>query len=144
MFAVEKNDRAQLNAGRFHVDKEKGDSFLLLGVLVGADKAEDHVGILTQGRPGLLSVYDIMVAGAYRRTFEAGEIRSGARLRKTLTPPIRSVEDPWKPIALLRLRTISDQHRTEHVKAKGDRPGGVRQGGLGIEDMPLDHALKND
>src|SRR3546814_4477763 len=66
---------------------------LLLRILVGADEEESPVGMLRQRRPGLLPVDDIVVAVAHGRRAQAGKIRTRARLRIALAPPILARQD---------------------------------------------------
>src|SRR5690606_4398170 len=64
--AVQGDDRAYGNTRGSHVDQQEGNATLLLGFRIDAHQAEDHVGVLAQGGPGLLAVDDVVVAVAYR------------------------------------------------------------------------------
>ncbi len=70
MFPVERDDGAHFNTGRLHVDQEKADAFLFLGVAIGAHKTENHVGVLAQCGPGFLSIDHIVIAIAHGHGFD--------------------------------------------------------------------------
>src|SRR6202008_3037603 len=101
--AVDGLDRPHRDAGRLYVDQEERDAFLLLRARVRAREAEDPVGVLRAGRPGLLSVDDVVVALALRAGLERGEIRARARLGEALAPPVVDVADARQVAVLLRL-----------------------------------------
>src|SRR5215470_13926718 len=84
--AIDGLDRPHRDAGRLHVDQEERYALLLLCCWIGAHQAEDPVGILRRGGPGLLAVDDVVVAVPPRRRRERGEVGAGAGLRKALAP----------------------------------------------------------
>ena len=113
-------DRPHRDARRLHVDQQEGDALLLLGRRVGAHEAEDPVGVLRQGRPGLLAVDDVVVAVALR-AWSCSEARS---------EPAPGSEKPWHhQSSRLAMRgrkrffcvlvAERDDHRPDHVDAEG-------------------------
>src|SRR3546814_21086099 len=125
MLAAQCDDRANGDPRRFHVDQKEADAFLLLRILVGADEEESPVGMLRQRRPGLLPVDDIVVAVAHGRCAQAGKIRTRARLRIALDPPILDRQDARKEMSLLLGRADSVDDRTDHRETKDPQAVGV-------------------
>src|SRR3546814_4023321 len=60
MLTFERYNRSHLHARRLHVDQEEGDARLLLALCRCTHQAEDHVGILGECGPGLLTIVQIM------------------------------------------------------------------------------------
>ena len=54
-------DRLCRNAWRFHIEQQEADALIFI-CLVGADEAENPVGLIGIGCPDFLAVYDPMVA----------------------------------------------------------------------------------
>ncbi len=109
--------------------------------LVGAHQAEDHVGVLAQGGPGLLTVDDVVVAIAHRRGLDRGQVRARAGFGVALAPPVRTVQDARQPVVLLlpRLPYLISTG-AEHVHAKRHQTGGTGQGALVVKNELLDRA----
>ena len=111
---------------------------LLLGLRVGAHQAEDPVGMLRQGRPGLLSVDDIMFAVALGRSAQRRKVGAGARLGKALTPPIVEVGDARQKMLLLLFGAEGDHHRPDHRDPEAERLRRRGQLQLFLEHVLLD------
>src|SRR5262249_19247537 len=94
---------------------------LLLGGGVGAHEAEDPVGVLRRGGPGLLAVDDVIPVDAFRRGFERGEIGAGAGLGEALAPPVVETGDAGEEALLLRVAAEGDDHRADHGDAEAER-----------------------
>src|SRR3546814_18431045 len=60
MLTFERYNRSHLHARRLHVDQEEGDARLLLALCRCTHQAEDHVGILGECGPGLLTIDQII------------------------------------------------------------------------------------
>ena len=71
---VQHDDRTHRDAGRMHVDQQEGNALLLARRRIGAHQAEDHVGVLRQRGPGLLTVDNVMIALALRTRLQRCEI----------------------------------------------------------------------
>src|SRR3546814_7258652 len=71
--------------------------------------------MLHQRRPGLLPVDDIVVAIAHGRRAQAGKIRTRARLRIALAPPILPRQDARQEMRLLLGRAESVDRSEEHT-----------------------------
>ncbi|MNE79969.1 hypothetical protein D3C80_1765000 [compost metagenome] len=121
MFTFQGNDRAYADARRGHVDQQEGDAPLLLGLAVGAHQAENHVGVLAQGGPGLLAVDHVVITLAHGAGLEAGQVRTGTGLGITLAPPVFTAENARQVVRLLRRAAKLDNHRRDHVDAEGDQ-----------------------
>src|SRR3546814_14419788 len=65
MLTFERYNRSHLHARRLHVDQEEGDARLLLALCRCTHQAEDHVGILGECGPGLLTIDQIMATLSY-------------------------------------------------------------------------------
>src|SRR5262249_27462906 len=70
-------DGSDLYAGRFHIDEQKADAFVLARV-VGAHETEAPVGELCAGGPDLLAVDKIVIALVHALRAQAGEVRTCA------------------------------------------------------------------
>ncbi len=137
MLAAERDDRAHGDAGRFHVDKEEADAFLLFRILVGADEEEAPVGILRHRRPGLLPVDDIFVAVPNRRGAQAGEIGARTGFRIALTPPILTRQDARQEARFLLGGAEGVDDRADHREAEGHQADAVGARGLLRPDETL-------
>jgi hypothetical protein len=58
VLAVERDDRPHFDTGRLHVDQQEADAFLLAHVGRGAHEAEDHVRVVAERGPRLLSIHE--------------------------------------------------------------------------------------
>ena len=88
-------------------------------VLVGADEAEDPVGLVGIAGPDLLAVDDEIVAVIDGRGGEAGEVGAGVGLRIALAPADFAARDLRQMRLLLFLGAIFQQRRPEHRDAEG-------------------------
>ncbi len=138
--AVEGDDRAHADARCAHVDQQEADAALLLRFRVGAHQAENHVGVLAKGGPGLLAVDDVVIAFAHRTGLEAGQVGTGTGLGVALAPPVLTGEDARQVMVDLLLGAELDDHRGDHVDAEGHGARRAIGGALFVEDVLLDRA----
>ena len=66
--AIDRDDRANRDPRRLHVDQQKGNPLLLFGLRIRAHEAEDPIGVLREGSPGLLSVDDVVAVFTLSRS----------------------------------------------------------------------------
>gem|GEM_PF-5844522 len=133
--AVQGDDRPHTDARALHVDQQEADAALLLGLGVGAHQAEDHVGVLTKGGPGLLAVDHVVVAVTHGAGLEAGEVGAGTGLGIALAPPVLTGEDARQIMVDLLLGAELDDHRSDHVDAEGHGTRCAEGGALLVEDV---------
>jgi len=134
--AIQKDDPTHLDSKPVHIDLEKRNLFLLLGIGICPYEAEDPIGVLAERRLGLLTIHNVMVAVAHRTGFERCRIGPRARLRIAL-PPMFTIQDPRQVIVLLFFGPEFLQDRREHGKAKRDNPRRTRHRTFFFEDMVL-------
>src|SRR3546814_4972305 len=84
---------------------------LLLPLCRCTHQAEDHVGILGECGPGLLTIDQIMATLSYGAHLEARKVRACAGFGIALTPPIRSIQNAGQPVLLLGARSKLDEDR---------------------------------
>ena len=137
MALVHGDDRATLDAGRFQIDQEEADAFLLLALGGGADEGENPIGMVGVARPDLLAVHHIVVAVRDGPRLQARQVGARARLGIALTPETLAGEDFWQMLRLLRLGAEGVDHRADHDQAEGAEPRRVRRLILLLENMPL-------
>ena len=118
---VDGDDRAHGDARRLHVDQQERDAGLRLCRSVGADQAENPVGMLGQRRPGLVAVDDVVVAVAHRLGADRCEVGARARLRIALAPPVLAGENPRQELLLLRFVAERVDDRADHGDAERQR-----------------------
>src|SRR5690606_6258879 len=63
--AVDREDRADLDAGRLEGDQQERDAFLLLAGIIGANEGEHPIAAMRLRRPDLAAGDDVVVAVAY-------------------------------------------------------------------------------
>ena len=100
--AVHLLQRLDRHARRLHVDDERGDALVLLGVGVRAADDLAEVGVLRAGRPHLLAVDHPLVAVAHRRRRQRRDIGAGAGLAEQLAPDLLAAQQLGE-VALLLL-----------------------------------------
>ena len=121
MRTVDGDDGPHGDTRRFHVDQQEGDARLRLCRSVGSDKAKNPVGMLSQRRPGLMAVDDVVVTVPHRFGTDRCKVRARARLRVTLAPPILSGENPRQEFLLLRFVAERIDDRADHGDAERER-----------------------
>src|SRR3546814_20914560 len=84
MFARQRDDRLDLDAGRVHLEQDKSDTLLRLDIRIGAHEAEHAIGEMRVRRPDLRSVQYIIVAVADRAQLQRGKVGPRSRLRIAL------------------------------------------------------------
>ena len=133
-------DRAHGDPGRAHVDEEEGDPLLPLRFPARAHQAEDPVRVLRGGRPGLLTVDDVVAAVSDRAGLEGGEVRAGPGLGVALAPPVVAREDAGEKAALLFPGPERDDDRPDHVHPERHRRRGAGRLHLFLEEVALERA----
>jgi len=116
--AVDRHDRAHRNPRCLHVDENEGNAFLLFRARIGAREQENPIRVLSERRPGLLAVDDVVIAVAFRRRLQRGKIGAGAGFGKSLAPPIVEIGDARQELFLLRVGTECVDHRPDHADAE--------------------------
>src|SRR5262249_36855991 len=116
--------------------QEERDAGLRLGGRIGANQAEDPVGMLGQRGPGLVAVDDVVVTISNRLGADGGEVRAGARLGITLAPPVLAGEDARQKLLLLPVAAEGVDDRADHGDAERERWQRTRPSGLLLEDEP--------
>ncbi len=133
--AVQGDDRPHADAGAFHIDQQEADTALLLRLGVGAHQAEDHVGVLAEGGPGLLAVDHVVVAVAHGAGLQARQVGTCARLGIALAPPVLARKNARQVMVDLLLGAKLDDHRGDHVDPKGHGTRRAEGRALLIEDV---------
>ena len=91
----------------------------MLGRLrIGADQAEDPVGLVGIAGPDLLAVDQPMVALVLALGLQRGEVGAGAGLGIALAPADLAARDLGQEVLLLLLGAIFEQRRAEHRDAE--------------------------
>ena len=86
---------------------------------VGADQAEDPVGVLAERRPGLLAVDDPVVAVADGGGAQRGQVGAGVGLGEALAPPDVEVRRLRQEALLLLLVAEGREDRADHAGVEG-------------------------
>ena len=111
-------DRADSDAGLVQIDQEEADAFLLFAGFAGARQAEHVGGVLGEGRPGLLTVDDELIAIGDCLGLEAGQIRAGIRFGISLAPDFLAGANFWQITRALFRGAVADQQRADHLDAQ--------------------------
>ena len=119
--AVHLLERLDRDAGRPHVDDERGDALVLLGVGVRAADDLAEVGELRARRPDLLAVDDPLVAVARRGRGERRDVGAGAGLAEQLRPDLLAAQQLGEVALLLRGGADRAQRRRDHAEADDER-----------------------
>ena len=114
MLAAQGDDWANGYAGRLHVDEKEANAFLRLGIGIGADEEEAPVSILRHRGPCLLTVHNIMVAIADCLCAQRSKVRTCARFRIPLAPPIVAGQDTGQELCFLLRRTECVDDGADH------------------------------
>ena len=139
-------NRANLDTGLPHIDREVREAAVLGGVPVGPRDEQAVLGVVGARVPQLLPVHDPLVAVAVGPSHQAGEIRPVAGLAEQLAPPIarrwpsgggsvvsrrRSRARGWsarpnrcrpRPVVPVRRRPPARRATTEASEADSPRP----------------------
>ncbi len=116
--AGDQQDRLGRHALRGHVEQDEADAVVLLRGGIGADQAEDPVGVVGVGGPDLRARDDEIVAVAFGAGLERGEIGAGVRLGIALAPADQARRDLRQVLLLLRLVAVFEQRRPQHPDAE--------------------------
>ncbi len=130
--ALQGDDRTHGDARRLHVDQQEADAGLRLGVGIGADQEEAPVGVLTERRPRLLAVDDVVflavLGHALGAGLQGGEVGAGTRLGIALAPPDLAVTDIGQELGFLLLGPEGVDHGRQHRDAERQDAQGVGAG----------------
>ncbi|MCY1436386.1 hypothetical protein D9M71_525100 [compost metagenome] len=140
MLTIKGDDRPHADAGSSHVNQQKADAALLLGLWIGAYQAEHPVGVVRHGSPGFLAADHIMITVAHRASPQAGQVGTGARFRIALAPPVFGAENIGQKAHLLLRRAELDDHWANHVDAKRHHARGTYGGTLFFEYVFFHHS----
>src|SRR4029453_18308628 len=127
--------RAHLDAGLVHLDREVRDALVLRRVGIGTGDQHAEVGGLAPRCPYLLPVDDPFVAVALGPALEAREVGPRAGLAEQLTPCFLPVQD--RPQISLALRVVAvrqDRRAGEQDAEAGGRPDRSRCPELLVHD----------
>ena len=138
--AADQTDRRRGDAGRLHIEQQEADAFVLRHVEVGAHETEDPIRFVGVRRPDLRAVHEVIVAHVFGARAQAGEIRTGARFRVTLTPADFAAHDLRQVLELLRFVTELEQCRAEHPDAEARQ----RRSCIDAAEFLLQHAVLVD
>ena len=120
--ALDRDDRAHFDARCVHVDQNEGNAFLWLGsIRISPAQEEAPVGMLSERRPGFLTIDHIMIAIPNGRGFQAGEVRTSARLGITLAPPLFTRQDFRQVARFLLFIAERVDHGCDHRDAERQR-----------------------
>ncbi|MNJ21628.1 hypothetical protein D3C77_159840 [compost metagenome] len=136
--AADQGDGPRRHARRRHVEQHEADAQVLWRLGVGADQAEDPVGLVGVGGPDLLAVDDPVVAAILGAGLDRGEVGPGARLGIALAPADLAAHDGRQETLLLLLRAEGQQRRTQHPDAEaGQRQLRLEAAHLGGQHLGL-------
>ncbi len=114
MSAVHRDDRTHFDARGLHINQEEGDPLLDFRIRVGPGQAENPVSELSKGRPGFLTVNNVMITIAHRFGFQAGKVRARTRLGIALTPPVLAIVNAGQEALLLFFVSVGVNNRANH------------------------------
>ena len=135
--AVERDDGAHRNAGRFHVDEQEGNALLRLHLRVGAHQHEHHVGPVTLTGPGLLAVDQVMIAIVLGPAAQGCQVRARARFGIALAPEVVGRKNARQVAGFLFIRAEGVDHRPHHAQPEGHHRGRPGIGRGALEDIAL-------
>ncbi len=115
--AADQQDRFGRDALARHVEEHEGDALIFVR-LVGADEAEDPVGLVGVAGPDFRSVDDPVVALVLAEGLQADEIAARAGFRIALAPANFAARDRVQIVDLLLLGTELQQRGAEHPDAE--------------------------
>ena len=135
--ACDLGHRAQLDAGRAHVDDEHGDALVLRRGVVGAREHAAPPRELAPRHPRLLAGDDVVVVVLDGARAQRREIRAGLRLREPLAPDLLCRQDRRDVAPALLVGAEAQQRRPEHVEADDTHVLGRAGGGELLVDDDL-------
>ena len=119
-FAADQIDRLRLDARAAHVQHNQADAFMLGRTEISAHQGIHPVGFVTVGGPDFAAVDDKMITGITRGHFQVGQVRTGVRLGKALTPAHFPTGNGRQQVTFLLLTTVGQQYRAKHPDAQVD------------------------
>ncbi|MGY4600137.1 hypothetical protein ACVWXL_007883 [Bradyrhizobium sp. GM22.5] len=125
--AGDQEDRFGRHALRGHVEQDEADAVMLLRGGIGANEAEDPVGVVGIGGPDLRPRNDEIIAVALGAGLQRGEIGAGVRLGIALTPADQARGDLWQMLLLLGIVAVFQQRRPEHPDTRSSTAGAARR-----------------
>src|ERR1700734_1298648 len=137
MAAVQKHDGPYGDTRTLHIDQQKRDPGLLLGLAVRAHQTKNPVGELTERIPGLLAVDDVAIPVPYAARFQRCQIRPGTGFRISLAPPFLARADLRQESLLLGDAAESHDHRRDHLGAEWNQAWTPCQRRLFLENVLL-------
>ena len=134
---VHLSQRAHLDAGLVHRQREVADALVLRHVPVGAGEEHAELGMVGRGVPHLLSVDHPLVAVALGSGREAGEVGAVAWLAEELAPHVLTGEDRMEELASQRVGPVGEDRRCRQPHAPADG----RTNGAGVRDLVVHDRL---
>src|SRR5205085_1256821 len=110
--------RANLNAGRLHIDKENGEAFVLGNGWVRSNHELAPISDPTVAGPNLLTVDNIISIVASRFRLQRGEVGTGVGLGKSLAPNFLRAENLGNEALFLGVRAISNDGGSNEAQTK--------------------------
>ncbi|KAK0334014.1 hypothetical protein LTR94_018300 [Friedmanniomyces endolithicus] len=129
--AADQGDGPGGDARRLHVEQDEGDAQMFGRLRIGADQAEDPVGLVGVGGPDLLAVDDPVVAAILRLGLDRGQVGAGAGLGIALAPADFAAHDLGQEPLLLFFGPEGQKRRAQHPDAE------TGQGRLGLDAPQL-------
>ena len=118
--AVDLAQRPDLDAGRVHVEEERGDALVLRRIEIRAREQEAPIAVMRARRPDLLAVHDPLLAIGHGACAQPGQVRTGARLREQLAPHVLAAQHRPEETRLLLLGAPTDDRGSGHRNANGE------------------------
>ena len=115
--AADQQDRLGRHAGARHVEQQEAYPLIFVR-LVGADQAENPVGLVGIARPDLLAVDDPVIALVLAERLQRHEVRPRPRLRIALAPADLALRHIGQDRGLLLLGAEFEQRRPKHPDAE--------------------------
>ena len=133
--SVDRGDRSHGDAGRVHVDEQRGDA--PVGGVGAARAGEQHAPLreLRQARPDLLPVHGPAVVDPRRRTGEGGQVAAGAGLGEALAPRLVAAELSRHHLGRQLGAGVVDHGRHQHLGHRVDAGLHQAAGGEGLTEV---------
>ncbi len=110
------HQRPNLDAVGVHVDQQVSDAFVLRRVRIGANNENAEIGDVSEARPHLLSVNDVVIAGIFSSCSQRGQIAARPGLGESLAPDLLAGKDRREVCGLLLVCSVGDDRRTSHAE----------------------------
>ena len=128
-------DRARGDAGRVHVDEERGDAAVGAARLAGAGEQHAALRVLGVAGPDLLTVDEPSAVDGLGPARERGEVAAGAGLGEALAPQLLAAQEARHHVGDEFRRTERADRRGEHLDHRPDaRVGELPAGDLLADD----------